>query len=104
DDVEPCLLLVADDGVRGVVEGLLVLDLLERDPHVAAAELVAEPALPRVGADHRGRENGVDDLLRHLAPPVARSPTGGLLTLTRSARRRLSLPRRPQAADAAARS
>src|SRR5581483_7765520 len=73
DDVEPSLFLVADDGVRRVVEGLLVLDLLEGDPDVAAAELVPEPARPRVRAHHRGRQNGVDDRLRHLAPPVARS-------------------------------
>ena len=48
DDVEAGFLLVADHGVRGVVERLLVLDLLERDPHVAAAELLPEPLRPRV--------------------------------------------------------
>jgi len=73
DDVQPRLLLVSDDGVGGVVERLLVLDLLERDPDVAPAELLVEPARPRVGAHHRGRQNGVDDLLlRHLSSLLSR--------------------------------
>src|SRR5205823_7505366 len=76
DDVEPGLLLVADHSVRRVVEGLLVLDFLERDPDVAAAELLVEPARPRVGADHRGRQDGVDDRLRHVCPPLAATAAG----------------------------
>ena len=42
DDVEPCLFLVGDDGVGGVVVGLFVRDLLERHPDIAAEQLLGE--------------------------------------------------------------
>ena len=65
DDVEAGLFLVVDDGLGRVVVGLLVADLLERNPDVATEQLLGEPVRPRVRPDHRGRENRVDDLLWH---------------------------------------
>ena len=55
-DVEAGALLIVDDRVHRVVEGLGVGGELERLEHVAALELMAKPRGPRVRADHRGRE------------------------------------------------
>ena len=66
DDVEARFLLILDDGVRRVVVGLLVPDLLEGDPDIAAQQLLRVPLRPGIGPDHRGREDGVDDLPGHV--------------------------------------
>ena len=47
---------------QGVLEGFLMLTLLERVPDVATSQLMGEPARPRVGANHRGRQ---DDFAQH---------------------------------------
>ena len=65
DDVEAGFLLVADHHLGGVVIRLLVANLLERDPDVAAEQLLRVPVRARIRPDHRGRKNGVDDLARH---------------------------------------
>jgi len=66
DDVEARLLLVGDRDRGRVLVGLGVVDVLEGDAHVAAVELLVVPVRARVGAHHRGRQDGVDDLpLRH---------------------------------------
>ena len=68
DDVEPGLLLVADHRRGGVGVGLLVPHVLEGDADVAPVQLIAEPMRPRVGADHGGRQDRVDDLRQGHAP------------------------------------
>ncbi len=71
-DVEPGLLLIVDHREGRVVVGLLVPDLLERDPDIAAEQLLVVPVRPRVRPDHRGRENRVDDLPGHRTSSVTR--------------------------------
>jgi hypothetical protein len=51
-----------DHDLGGVVVGLFVADLLERDPDVSADQLLRVPVGAGIRADHRGREDGVDDL------------------------------------------
>src|SRR4029079_18210107 len=81
DHVEAGLFLVVDHDLGGVVVGLLVADLLERDSRVAAEQLLRVPVGARVRADHRGRENGVDDRARGhgwLLVFCSRGPFGSL--------------------------
>ena len=59
-DVEAGLLLLADDRAHGVAERLLVVQRFEGLADVATVELVGEPGGPRVGADHRRRQEGQD--------------------------------------------
>jgi hypothetical protein len=81
DDVEAGFLLVADRDMRRILVGLGVVDGLERDADVPAVELVVKPMRPRVGADHGGRQDGVDDLLQGhpgSSSRARRSARGGL--------------------------
>ena len=64
-DIEPRVFLIADDRGDGVVVRLFVLHFLEGDADVTAEQLMPEPVGPRVGTDHRGGEQGVDDSCIH---------------------------------------
>ena len=58
DDVEPGFYSWSRmTAAVGVAVGLLVRDVLERNPHVATEQLVVEPVRTGIGADHRRRQD-----------------------------------------------
>ena len=65
------LLLILNDHPGGVGIGFLMGDVLECFTHVAAEQLVGEPARPRVRADHGGGKDRIDDLA-HRCPRLPR--------------------------------
>ena len=64
-DVEAGLDLIGDDRFDGVLVGLFVRDLLERDANVTTQQLMLEPTRSGIGPDHGRREDLFYDLLWH---------------------------------------
>jgi hypothetical protein len=74
-DVEAGLDLIADDGSDGVLVGLFVRDLLERDANVTTQQLLFEPTRAGIRPDHGRREHLFYDLLRHsVVSPTKSAP------------------------------
>ena len=69
-DVEAGFLLIANHGRDGVVVGLFVLHLLERDTDIPPEQLVGEPVRTRIRPDHRGGQKRVDNLHNHACDSI----------------------------------